>query len=151
MRTRALIVLAGLVVALTSCAPEPAESSSDPAPSSATPAPTETSTAATTPEQEASDGLTPEVLADLCVEKTREFYLPDVEFFTEDTRIEQRKVDPPWLVMVPAITNGVDSASVCTIGGTASSPVFEAFAASNPLTEQEIQDAIDGVEYYTGE
>lgn len=149
MRTRVLIALAGLALALTACAPEVTENTTEPSPSSAAPVPTETSAA--TPEADASDDLTPAVLADLCVEKTREFYRPDAEFFTEDARIEQRKVDPPWLVMVPSISNGVDSASVCTIGGTASSPIFEAFAAGNPLTDQEIQDAIDGVEYYTGD
>ncbi len=100
----------------------------------------------------AADGeqFTDEILTDLCVEKTRSYYSADVEFFPAEARIEARKVDPPWLVIVPSRTLGAESASVCTIGGTVSAPIFEANAAQTPPTDQEIQDAIDGVEHYTG-
>ncbi len=157
MRAHKVLSVVGLTLLLAGCAPD-----AKPNPSGFASAPTATATATspstTSTEPVSNDSsaaeqtdLTPEVLATLCVEKTRSYFAADAQFFPERVRVEARKVDPPWLVIVPAVTLGADAAAVCTIGGTAASPTFEAHAAQQPPTEQEIQDAIDGVQFYEGD
>ncbi len=167
MREHTLFSLAGIAILLVGCTatPLPELSSSRSASASATPIaspsptsstsslPTDTAPSAS-PEAPPADGgsdLTPDVLASLCVEKTRSYYAADAEFFPDRVRVEARKVDPPWLVIVPSRTFGSDFASVCTIGGTTAAPTFQVHAAQTPPTEQEIQDAVNGVQYYEGD
>jgi len=155
MRNRLLVVpVVALAIVISACS-STSEGTRSPAPQPESPVPS--ASAAASADAEPTDGpaadgdqLTDETLIDLCVEKTRSYYSADVEFLPAEARIEARKVDPPWLVIVPSRTLGAESASVCTIGGTVSAPIFEANAAQTPPTDQEIQDAIDGVEHYTG-
>ena len=164
MRTYSLLAGSGLglIMMLTACssspqaAPAPVPSSSatttptspapTPGPETSTPTPTATADDAV----DGADAFSAALLTDLCIGKTRDYYA-DVQFFPEDARVERRKVDPPWLVIVPSRSAGPQSASVCTIGGSPSAPVFGADAAQTPPTDQEIQDLIDGVEHYGGE
>lgn len=86
-----------------------------------------------------------EDLTRTCVDVTISNYAPDVVFDTEGTRIEQRLVEPEWLVLVPVTTSGYEGQSVCTIGGTPADPQIELSSGSiEKLPEEQIQNLIRG-------
>lgn len=84
-------------------------------------------------------------LSAICIDMTSSAFAEDVEFDAASTRVEQRDVDPEWLVLVPARTGDHDGEAQCTIGGTPDDPKVEMSAASiEPLPEDQIQRLIIG-------
>jgi hypothetical protein len=84
-------------------------------------------------------------LAQTCIDATRSAFASDVEFDIETVRIEERTVQPEWLVLVPARTAGGTGEAQCTIGGSPASPVVEMSSASLvPLPEEQVQNLIRG-------
>lgn len=89
--------------------------------------------------------FTADELANICIDATSSAFAQDVQFDPDNTRIEQRNVDPEWLVLVPARTSGVDGEAQCTIGGSPESTEVELSSASiERLPEAQIQRLIDG-------
>lgn len=126
IRASALLAVVVASAALSGCASLAGATS---------PAPTSTSAPAFTEAE----------LAQTCVDATSSAFGADVEFDIESTRIEERTVDPQWLVLVPAHTAGYDGEAQCTIGGSPEEPVIEMSTASiNPLPEEQIQNLIVG-------
>lgn len=91
------------------------------------------------------DDFSAQELATICINATRSAFAEDVEFEADRARIEERTVDPRWLVLVPAQTSGLEGEAQCTIGGTPESPDVEMSTASiEPLPEEQIQRLIHG-------
>ncbi|MGN7964895.1 hypothetical protein ACTJKK_02335 [Microbacterium sp. 22179] len=89
--------------------------------------------------------FTADELANICIDATSSAFAQDVQFDPGNTRIEQRNVEPEWLVLVPARTSGVDGEAQCTIGGSPETPEIELSSASvERLPEAQIQRLIDG-------
>jgi hypothetical protein len=86
-----------------------------------------------------------EELATICIDATVSAFAEDVQFDPDRVRIEERTVDPRWLVLVPAQTSGFDGEAQCTIGGTPASPDVEISNASiEQLPEEQVQNLIAG-------
>lgn len=84
-------------------------------------------------------------LAQTCIDATVSAFASDVEFDSDAVRIEERTVQPEWLVLVPARTAGGAGEAQCTIGGSPESPSVEMSSASlTPLPEEQIQNLIRG-------
>lgn len=84
-------------------------------------------------------------LTSICVDATASAFAADVEFDTEHVRIEERAVDPRWLVLVPARTGQFNGEAQCTVGGEPASPDIEiANASIEKLPESQIQNLIVG-------
>ncbi|MFE2772156.1 hypothetical protein [Microbacterium resistens] len=95
------------------------------------------------PTQQPVAEFTPDTLAETCIEATRDSWEGDAILFPDDVRVEHRKVDPPYLVLVPGRWRSLEGISFCTIGGTPESPVIAARGASIPFTEDEIARMIE--------
>ncbi|SEB72740.1 hypothetical protein [Microbacterium hydrocarbonoxydans] len=152
---RAVLALAASLLAagalLTACAPE--LTPADPTPTSPSPSPTSTTTSSPEPAPSATapSGAQPYApftaaeLTQICIDATRSTFADDIEFESVDVRIEERTVEPRWLVLVPARTGGIDAEAQCTVGGTPSEPVIEMSSGSiERLSEEQIQNLIDG-------
>lgn len=152
---RAVLALAASLLAagalLTACAPEP--TTPEPTPTTPSPSPTATMTSSPEPAPSATapsgaephSPFTDAELAQVCIDATRSTFADDVEFGIADVRIEERTVEPRWLVILPARTGGIDAEAVCTIGGTPADPVIEMSSGSiEPLSEEQIQNLING-------
>lgn len=86
-----------------------------------------------------------EDLASICIDATSSAFEEGVAFDADRVRVEERAVDPQWLVLVPAHATGFAGEAQCTIGGTPASPEVEISNASiQPLPEAQIQNLIDG-------
>lgn len=107
----------------------------------ASPAPTSSASSS----DELGNGFTAEILVDLCIDKSVESYELDVEYDDTAARVEERAVEDTWLVIVPSRSVGQDAVSLCVIGGTPGAPVFDAYGATQPLSEDEIRAWIAGM------
>jgi len=155
-RLAASALAIGVLAGAAGCAAD--AGASNPVPTStatSTPDPTPTTDAPTaepSPTAEPTEAPAPEYgafsfedLTGICVDVTTSNYAPDVVFDTEGTRIEQRLVEPEWLVLVPVTTSGYEGQSVCTIGGTPADPQIELSSGSiEKLPEEQIQNLIRG-------
>lgn len=114
----------------------------------ATSAPPETTSEPADPDApDDNDGqFTNETLSRLCAEATTSAFGTEVDFAIDDARIEERTVEPRWLVLVPAHTTDYIGEAQCTIGGAPASPIVGMSSASlNPLPENQIQNLINGL------
>jgi hypothetical protein len=115
------------------------------APFSTNSAPTSTSAPASTSPAAEYGGFAAHELATVCIDATASAFAADVQFEPDLARIEKRRVDPEWLVLVPAHTSGSVGEAQCTVGGTPETPQVEISTASlEPLPEDQIQNLIDG-------
>lgn len=146
MRRSLAIGILTAVITVTGCAPESGvgSPSTQPPPSAPTPTAQPSLEPSTTPTPVVED-FTDERLVALCLDVVKPAFDADVVFSAEAARVEAREVDPPWLVLIPAQTQGFSAEALCTIGGTPQSPVFElANGSLQPKSEQEIEDLIAG-------
>lgn len=135
-------------IGCTATAPDPSPSdTASPSPltiPSTAPTPTPSADAGSTPGSTAEE-FSAAQLAEACVGATQSTYAEDVVFDAPGARIEERTVEPRWLVIVPTSTGGYDGESRCTIGGTPDEPVIEMSEGSiRRLDEAAIQDLIHG-------
>ncbi|WEK62013.1 MAG: hypothetical protein P0Y60_04430 [Candidatus Microbacterium colombiense] len=151
IRSVAVALIVFSAAALAGCAPETnaAEPSASPTAthesSTRSPEPSASTAPPQTQAPETPAAFTEAELAQICIDATRSTYDPGVTFDAAGARIEKRTVTPEWLVLVPAQTNGYAGESVCTIGGSPSSPQVEMSSGSiQPLTEEQIQKLIRG-------
>lgn len=139
-----LAVVVAISFAVMGCASTPVPQSS--APPTSTPEPSESAVPDDDSEDDSEVQFTDEILAQICVDATTSAFDTDVAFAVEDTRVEERTVEPRWLVLVPAQTNGFDGEAQCTIGGSPVSPIVEMATASvTPLPEEQIENLVNGL------
>lgn len=108
-------------------------------------APIPTSTTSPIGSGELGNGFTNEGLVDLCIDRSVESYELDVEYDRASGRVEPRAVEGSWLVIVPSRSMERDAVSLCVIGGTREEPVFDAYGATQPLSDAEIAEWIAGI------
>lgn len=84
-------------------------------------------------------------LVSICIDATSSAFAEETQFDEERVRVEERTVDPQWLVLVPVQASGFAGEAQCTIGGTPASPEIEISNASiEPLPEEQVQNLIAG-------
>ena len=143
-----------IALTLTGCAPAP-DGQLSPTPTTdptSTSTPTSTPTSAPTssptsePDDPDDDQFTNETLSQICADATTSAFGTEVDFAIDDARIEERIVEPKWLVLVPAHTSDYTGEAQCTIGGTPASPIVGMASASlHPFLENQIQNLIKGL------
>lgn len=145
-RTHALLaIVLAVSFAATGCSSPLAPQNDAPPTSTPEPSVSEVPDAESEAPDESEVQFTDATLAQICVEATTSAFDTDVTFAIEDTRVEERTVEPRWLVLVPVQTNGHAGEAQCTIGGSPDSPVVEMSTASiTPLPEQQIENLING-------
>lgn len=143
VRRSLLVGIVVITLAVTGCTSAPVDQG--PTPSPATSEPPATTSEPDAPDDD-EDQFTDATLSQICIEATTSAFGTEIDFAIDDARIEERTVEPRWLVLVPAHASDYTGEAQCTIGGTPSSPIVEMSSASlNPLPENQIQNLINGL------